>query len=98
MTDKRIIPSLAAAFFVTSGAIAVAAPAAMSAPNPDHWRSQGMRATEALNLLEAKGDGQFTSFTRSGADFTAEVTKHGKQMQVMINPDTKQIMPTGTMS
>jgi hypothetical protein len=52
---------------------------------------QAVRATEAPNLLEAKGYGQFSDFKAVRHDFTADVTKGGQIMHVLIKPDVHQI-------
>lgn len=56
--------------------------------------ARGNRATTALNMLEAQGDGQFTHFAASGRDFTADVTKNGQVEHVTVNPDTHQVQAT----
>lgn len=53
--------------------------------------AEGHRATEALNLLEAKGYTQFSNFRRDGKDFEATVNHDGRQMAVMIDPDSNTI-------
>ena len=64
-------------------------------PQPG-WKTEGLRATRALNLLENRGDGQFSNFNASGDDFTADVTKDGRTTAVLIRPDPKHIQPIGT--
>src|SRR5690348_2797804 len=44
------------------------------------------RMTHALNLLEAKGYGDFHNFKQDGKDFAATVTRAGKQMTVKVDP------------
>jgi hypothetical protein len=68
-------------------------------PNPlpqPGWKTEGLRATRALNLLERRGDGQFSNFSASGDDFTADVTKDGRTTAVLIRPDQQQVQPIGT--
>ncbi len=62
------------------------------------WRRNADRATRALNMLEAQGFTRFSDFKASGADFTAEVRKHGKTARVTIDPDTNQILTGGRTS
>jgi hypothetical protein len=57
------------------------------------WRTEGSRATRALNLLEDRGDGQFSNFAAAGPYFTADVIKNGRTMPVLIKPDLQQIQP-----
>ena len=56
-----------------------------------HWQMQGRRATEALNLLEAKGYGGFTGFHAVGRDFAANVMRDGRTVHLLVNPGTNQI-------
>ncbi len=60
------------------------------------WQQQADRATHALNLLESQGYTRFSDFQANGQNFTADVTRGGKTMVVMINPDTNQILPGGS--
>lgn len=81
MTGRLLIIGLAGTLLAASGGVAFAQVGTQ--PGTD-WRSpdqQGLRATAALNLLEAKGDGQFSNFSPSGRDFTAVVTKDGKTIR-----------------
>ncbi len=66
-------------------------------PIAPHERSdvQGDRMTHALNLLEAKGYGDFSNFRSSGKDFTATVKRNGHPIGVIVNPDTNQITRQG---
>ena len=66
-------------------------------PIARHERSDpgGDRMTHALNLLEADGYGDFSNFQQSGKDFTATVKRNGRQVGVVVNPDTKQITRQG---
>ncbi len=93
MTGRSVIIGLVGALLAGGGGVAFATQ--VGTQSRTDWRSpdqQGLRATAALNLLEAKGDGQFSNFSRSGRDFTAVVTKEGKTMQVLIKPDSRQIV------
>jgi hypothetical protein len=67
-------------------------------PNWNAPDIQGMRATHALNMLEAQGYGQFSHFRQAGNDFTADVRKNGRTMQVLINPDSSQIVPESNVA
>ena len=53
------------------------------------------RMTHALNLLEAKGYGDFHEFKSDGKNFDVTVTRAGKQVGVEVNPDTDQITVQG---
>ena len=74
--------------------------AALAATTPtaaNHYNSnpaEARRATQALNLLEAKGYGDFKDFKRDGQNFQATVQRHGKTLTVMVNPDAKTVQPT----
>jgi hypothetical protein len=82
-----ILMSGAAAMLALSSAAAFAMPA---------WQTQGQRATEALNMLEANGDGQFNDFRAIGRDFAANVEKNGTTQHVVIRPGANTIEPTLT--
>jgi hypothetical protein len=56
---------------------------------------EAQRITRALNALEASGYGNFTNFQPSGNGFTATVNKDGRQMNVMVDPDSGQVRPQG---
>ena len=49
------------------------------------------RMTHALNLLEAKGYGDFHDFKSDGKNFDATVTRDGKQVTVTVDPDSDQV-------
>ena len=49
------------------------------------------RVTQALNLLEAQGYGDFKDFHVQGTDFAANVTRGGQNFPVTIDPDTETI-------
>lgn len=53
------------------------------------------RMTHALNLLEAKGYGDFHNFKQDGKDFAATVTRAGKQMTLKVDPDADQVTVQG---
>lgn len=55
--------------------------------------ANGSRYTDALNLLEAKGYVNFSNFHKAGNDFQASVTRNGRQMTVMVDPDNRTINP-----
>lgn len=82
-----------AAFAVTPAM----APAAASTHHR-HWSdntAQARRETRALNLLEAKGYGDFTDFRADGRNFSAEVDKNGQRVTVITNPDSGQVTQQG---
>jgi hypothetical protein len=56
----------------------------------DHGVS-GQRETQALNLLEAQGYGNFTDFRSEGANFTAIVSDPNGRYTVTVNPDNGQV-------
>ena len=49
------------------------------------------RRTHALNLLEAKGYGDFHDFKSDGKNFDATVTRDRKQVTVTVDPDSDQV-------
>ena len=51
----------------------------------------GRRATQALNLLGAKGYGNFTNFHPDGTNYQATVTQGGQQFLVTIDPNTGSV-------
>ena len=53
-----------------------------------HGIREGDRATMALNALESKGYVAFTHFRADGRNFTADVTKGGKTIHVIVAPRT----------
>jgi hypothetical protein len=93
MRGRLTAVTLAGALIAGSGGLAFAQTPYPSAQPA--WRTQGLRATRALNLLENQTDGQFSNFSASGADFTADVTKDGKTTAVLVRPDRHQIQPLG---
>ena len=77
---------------------------AIAATAPSHFHAVGIRAsytapkgptarrmTEALNILEAKGYGDFKDFHAKGGSFTATVTKNGKAFAVTIDPQSDTV-------
>jgi len=57
--------------------------------NPD--TSQARRITKALNLLEAKGYGDFTNFRADGSNYQANIVSGGQPLVVTIDPDSGQV-------
>ena len=51
--------------------------------------------THALNLLEAKGYGDFHDFKSDGKNFDVTVTRGGKQSTVTVDPDSGQVTVQG---
>jgi hypothetical protein len=97
---KRIALTAAALSF----ALAAPALAAPNAATPAMQRDAGMaamsqipaapqasRMTAALNALEANGYGDFSNFKPDGSNFSATVTRNGKQATVVVDPDTGQV-------
>jgi hypothetical protein len=85
---------LAGACLASSAGLALAAGQPMSA-KPAAGRSAGDRMTAALNLLEAKGYGDFSNFKADGNNFAATVKQNGKSFGVVIEPDSGQITRQG---
>jgi hypothetical protein len=67
-------------------AAAPAAPMTMKGDNAD-----ASRATDALNLLEARGYADFSNFTADGNNFRATVYDNGQPATVSINPFTGDV-------
>ncbi|HZB93808.1 MAG TPA: hypothetical protein VE397_20335 [Stellaceae bacterium] len=61
----------------------------------DAGRAEGNRMTSALNLLEAKGYGDFSHFKQDGGNFTATVNQRGQQFNVVIDPGSGQVTRQG---
>ncbi|OYV38741.1 MAG: hypothetical protein B7Z80_09225 [Rhodospirillales bacterium 20-64-7] len=61
------------------------------------WQ-EGNRATQALNMLEDQGYTRFSNFQANGQDFTADVLKGNRTMQVTIDPASGQIHRSGAAS
>jgi len=92
---KPLATLAAASVVLMLGAGAAFAAATPTAAN--HYNSnpaEGVRATRALNLLEAKGYGDFRDFKRDGQNFQATVQQQGKTMTVVVNPDAHTVRPT----
>ena len=58
---------------------------------PPAWRTQGQRATHALNLLESRGYSGFYDFHAVGPDFAANIRQDGGIVHVLVHPGTGQI-------
>jgi hypothetical protein len=67
-------------------AAAPAAPMTMKGDNAD-----ASRATDALNLLEARGYADFSNFSADGNNFRATVNDNGQPATVSINPLTGDV-------
>jgi hypothetical protein len=68
---------------------ATARPLAKMAENRGYENdASGHRATQALNLLGAKGYGKFTNFRADGKNYQATVSQGGTQFLVTVDPDT----------
>lgn len=96
---KRIAFTAAALSFALA-APALAAPnaapamrhhAGMAAMTQNPASHGAQRMTAALNALEANGYGDFSNFKADGANFSATVTRNGKQTVVVVDPDTGQV-------
>ncbi len=69
---------------------AAAKPAAsVNGYNPDN--PEASSATDALNLLEARGYANFSNFTADGNGFRATVVNGGQTSQVSIDPRTGRV-------
>ncbi len=95
-------PALAQAMGTPPHALGSPAPAPMAmphqAPSKLHMphgmgnNPSAQRATDALNLLEAKGYPDFAEFGPEGTNFSASVPdSNGNRVKVTINPDTGEI-------
>jgi len=90
------------AFILAVGGVAQAAApaqpkahhAAMHGTDGAHDRT-ARRETAALNLLEAKGYGDFKDFHADGRNFMATVTQQGRSFTVIINPDLGALTQQG---
>jgi len=85
-------PSTAPAPSAKSAALTAASP--QGARGADNGPA-AQRMTHALNLLEAKGYGDFRNFKPDGKDFEATVTRAGKQASIHVDPDTDQVTVQG---
>ena len=88
-------------FLALTGAAFAATPAAR-VPEPSqmaHHRTtnsvEARRETRALNLIEAKGFGDFRDFHADGKNFQAQVTSASKSFNVVVDPDTGQVTRQG---
>lgn len=71
--------------------LAFAVPAVAAGAQSDNT-PMAHRMTQALNILEARGDGAFSNFhATTGNDFAAQVTEHGQQVAVRVDPATGQV-------
>ena len=77
-------PALATPVTATGGT----ATGGTAAGGMPHGIREGDRATMALNALESKGYVAFTHFRADGRNFTADVTKGGKTIRVIVAPRT----------
>jgi hypothetical protein len=57
----------------------------------DRTDPQAERMTKALNILEAKGHGNFKDFRADGDNYAATVTSDRGPVTVVIDPDTDQV-------
>ena len=84
-TSLCILAASAALAFVPGVALA-------SQPTMGNWDpAVGRQATKALNLLEAKGYGDFQNFRSHGTDFTATVKQDNRTLTLLIDPDSRTI-------
>ena len=74
-----------------SARAAPAKPAAMARPAASEDEMAHSPATDALNLLESKGYGDFDNFRRDGRMYAATVTRDGKTMHLTIDPEAGKI-------
>jgi hypothetical protein len=92
-------PAMAAGSIAAdSGREAAFARPAPNAPQPmvSGWtRDDRTAATDALNLLEAKGYTVFSHFNRDGSAFTATVEAGGRRYDVRIDPVDRTVTPLG---
>ena len=80
----------------TSAALLVAAGGMASAAIPQPYQPlPGPEGTKALNLLEEQGYRNYKDFKWDGHKYTVTATYHGKLEQVMVDPNTGIITPTG---
>ena len=83
------VPAMAAS--PTMPAARTAMPAAKAAPATGDDEMSHSPATDALNLLESKGYGDFDNFHRDGRMYAATVTRDGKTMHLTIDPESGKI-------
>jgi hypothetical protein len=85
-TTALAIPAALAALALSTGV------AFASQPSTGSWDpAVGRQATRALNLLEAKGYGDFRNFQSRGSDFTASVKEQNRIVTLLIDPDAGNI-------
>jgi hypothetical protein len=82
---------LAAPASAATGAPSAPAAAARVKPAAGEDAMAKSPATDALNLLESKGYGDFNNFHRDGRMYAATVTRDGKTMTLTIDPATGKI-------
>jgi hypothetical protein len=92
--------ALAAALLAAGTGVALAAtpaPAASgaAATAPQRNDAEATRMTDALNLLEAQGYGDFTNFRQDGKNFAVTVTRNGRPQTVVADPDAATVTPQG---
>jgi hypothetical protein len=62
-------------------------------------REEGMeshdRATTALNVLEANGYRDFSTFHPMGHDFAISANQNGKTVTVVVDPESKTVRTEG---
>jgi hypothetical protein len=56
---------------------------------------EARRITRALNLIEAKGYGDFENFHAAGRDYDATVTRDGKPVTLTVDPDSGRVTLKG---
>lgn len=61
----------------------------------DSAHGPAARITQALNILESAGYGDFRGFHADGKNFTASVTQHGQTFRVVVDPESGQATRTG---
>lgn len=81
------VPAVAA-----TGSMPAATPAkTMATPAASDDVMSHSPATDALNLLESRGYGDFDNFHRDGRMYAATVTRNGKTMHLTIDPEAGKI-------
>jgi hypothetical protein len=78
-----------------TGSPATAAPMTRAAKVPSDHDSVANRMTAALNILEAKGYGDFRAFQPDGKDYSAAVAQDGQHFTVLVDPDNGQVTRQG---
>ncbi len=72
-----------------AGAAPLAAAAHTQALTPN--TASARRMTDALNILEAQGFGNFKDFHAVGQNFAAAVDQNGQQFTITVDPDNGQV-------